>query len=134
MVEVTDPNRLIVDAHLAGNPSITGGDGQAQVTETFLPLGAMDEFTMNIFDNSPGTAQLIDWTDFRMFGAMGHRKINVQKSITALAIGPNADATLGFVDQTFSQAVIPEPTSVGLMMLGLTGLILLGSRQEQEDK
>ena len=129
MVEVIDPNRLIVDAHLAGNPSITGGDGQASVTETFLPLGANDEFTMNIFDNSPGTARLIDWTDFTAFGAMGHRKINVQKSLTALAIGPNSDATIGFVDQTFSQAIIPEPASVCLMMLGLVGLTYLRTRQ-----
>ena len=82
-------------------------------TETFLPLGDNGEFTMQIFDDANlGQTQLVDWVDFDQ----GYRTLSVQKDILALAQPNGLDVTLSFVDQTFSQTLIPEPA--GFVLLG----------------
>jgi hypothetical protein len=123
MVEVTDPDYLISDAHLAGNPSLLGENGSISVTETFLPLGQDGEYTMTIYDdeNQP-TPKLIDWTYF----IPPVKKLNVQKDILARAVvgtGPNGNtATISFIDQTYSQIRIPEATTLTLAFVGLVSL------------
>ncbi|MGI9457921.1 MAG: hypothetical protein ACR2NU_15255 [Aeoliella sp.] len=112
-VTVLDPAFLIVDAHIEGNTNILGDTGSISVTETFLPLGANGEFNLEILDDANnGQTQLVDWVDFDQ----GYRSLSVQKDILALAQPNGLDVTLSFVDQTFSQTLIPEPA--GIVLLG----------------
>ena len=62
------------------------------------------------------------------------KTLNVQKDILGLAkVNPSSPegpqtVTLSFVDQTFSQIVIPEPTTVALLFAGTFGLTLMRRR------
>jgi len=121
-------NHLISDAHLEGNPVRLGTLGSMSVTETFLPLGAQGQNTMKIYDDqNVNPPKLIDNTVF----ATPVKTLNVQKDILGLAkVNPNSPdgpqtVTLSFVDQTFSQIVIPEPTTVALLFAGTFGFTLL---------
>jgi hypothetical protein len=123
MVEVTDPNYLISDAHISGNPSLLGDFGSISVTDTFNPLGANGEFKMTIYDDEGHpTPKLIDWTYFNP----PVNKLNVQKDILARAIaadgGTGNTATLSFVDQTYSQIKVPEATTLALAAVSLISL------------
>lgn len=121
-VTVTDSNRLISDAHLAGNTDLLGGSGLGSVTETFLPDFPNDMLT--IYDDGQST-KLTDWIDF----AQPVRSLKVQKNIILYA-GPNSvGATMSFVDQTFSQVQIPEPSTAGLLLLAAAGLLGLHGRR-----
>ena len=124
-VEVTDPLRLISDAHLVGNPALLGDFGSISVVETFLPLGNNGEYTMRIYDDeSVPTPLLADQVDF----LPPIRKLSVQKDILAIAAQNSQTATLSFVDQTYSQILIPEPASI-LLALASFGLIGTAARR-----
>jgi hypothetical protein len=116
-------NRLISDAHLQGNPNLLGTQGSISVTETFLPLGANGEFTMEIYDDeSIATPQLVDSVIF----TTPVKSLNVQKDILANARpqGGVQTATLSFVDQTFSQVEIPEPATALLSLIACVGFFV----------
>jgi len=113
-------NRLISDAHIEGNPNLLGTQGSISVTETFLPLGANGQFTMQIYDDeSIATPQLVDSVIF----TTPVKSLNVQKDIlaNARAQGGVQTATLSFVDQTFSQIQVPEPATIMLSLIGCLG-------------
>ena len=113
-VDVTNPSSRIVGAFLAGNPNLLGGtQGSINVSETFLPLGASGEFTGEIFDDTLAGTQLIDSVDF----GSGYTHLSVQKDIGAIVF--EGSGTMSFVDQTFSQTTIPEPSTTLLLLLGL---------------
>jgi len=126
-----DATHLISDAHLEGNPSRLGPFGSISVTETFLPLGANGQFTMKIYDDqNVNPPKLVDNTVF----TTPVKSLSVQKDILGLAkvnpTDPNAPntVTLSFVDQTYSQIVIPEPATLALMLAGVFGLGALRRR------
>ena len=113
-MDVTNPSSRIVGAFLAGNPNLLGGtQGSINVSETFLPLGASGEFTGEIFDDTLAGTQLIDSV---VFGS-GYTHLSVQKDIGAIVF--EGSGTMSFVDQTFSQTTIPEPSTTLLLILGL---------------
>ena len=111
---------LINDVHLAGNPDVLGGIGLASVTETFVPTGNP---TLSIFSDGTNMVQT-DWADLNEPVMM----LQVQKDINLVAGAGSSGATLSFVDQTFSQILIPEP-STGLM-LAMVALSLLTVRRQ----
>jgi hypothetical protein len=113
-VTVLDPAFLISDVTLAGNPSVIGASGLIGVTETFL---LDDPFvSLNIFDNQPGgPTQLVDSSLL----TNPLKSLHVQKNIIAFADLEGSAATLSFVDQTFSQVAVPEPSTISLLLLGL---------------
>jgi hypothetical protein len=120
MVEA-GPGFLISDAHLAGNPNVMGELGAINVTETFLPLGQQGQYTLEIYDDENlETAQLMDAVDF----VPPVKKLNVQKNILAFAVPEGQSVTLSMVDQTFSQVVIPEPSTVVSLMMGVIAIAL----------
>ncbi len=128
-VTVLDPKYLISDAHIQGNPNLLGATGSISVTETFLPLGQNDEYTMSIYDDeSIPTPKLADMTYF----VPPVRTLNVQKDILGIATesstGAPTSATLSFVDQTFSQVRVPEPMSAGLLLIGMA-IMALGRKR-----
>lgn len=127
-VTATDPRYLITDAHIQGNTRIIDrdgtGTGEISVVDTFLPLGAGGEFTMDIQDKKSATediTRLVDWTFFDQ----GYRTLPVQKDIGAFAV--TNSVTASFIDQTYSQTLIPEPSTIGL--IGVLGLGLIGTRR-----
>lgn len=125
-VSVTDPLYQIKAAHLQGNPNVLGSVGSISVTETFLPLGAGGEYTMQIFDDENiNQAVLVDSTEFNPRVT----SLNVQKDILALALPNSQSVTLSFVDQTFEQEIIPEASTIVLLVSGAVGLVTLRRRQ-----
>jgi hypothetical protein len=117
---------LISDAHLQGNPVLLGNVGSISVTETFLPLGPLGQFTMTIFDDENSAAKLVDEVIF----TTPVKTLNVQKDIQAIAVAGTQSVVLSFVDQTFSQ--IPEPTTCLLLMVGgLSGMAFIRNRGRQ---
>lgn len=118
-------NWLISDAHMAGNPNLLGTKGSVSVTETFLPLGANGEFTMEIFDDEGRPVpQLVDSTVF----SQPAKSVNVQKDILILVPTDGQSGTISFIDQTFSQIEVPEP-AFGVLMLGsMVGIAIVRRR------
>jgi hypothetical protein len=96
-----------------------GNVGAINVTETFLPLGQGGEYTMEIFDDeNSNTAQLMDVTFFDP----PVKSLNVQKDILGVALPNGQSVTLSFVDQTFSQVVIPEPITMVSLVSGFAAI------------
>ncbi len=121
-----DDVHLISDAHLAGNIDRLGTTGSASVTETFLPLGQNGQFTMHIYnDEGHPTPKLADSTIFDT----PTRSLNVQKDILIIVPSQSGSATISFVDQTFSQIEVPEPTFGALMLGSVLGVARLRRRQ-----
>ena len=116
-VTVLDPTKKISDAHIYGNP-VAIGTALMSVTETFLSEEPNEH--MAIHHVSPGgNVQRIDsaYFDGR------YTTMHVQKDITAYAKAVGSAATLSFIDQTFSQVLVPEPSTVVIL---ITGLAFLG--------
>ena len=119
-VEVLDPNKRISGAHIYGDPSVTG-NGLVKVTETFLP--EVDNKLMTIYHISPdGGFQLVDSADFTNPTDL-NTTLHVQKSIRADAQTAGGDAAIIRISQTFSQVLVPEPSTAVIL---ITGLALLG--------
>ena len=107
---------LINDVHLAANVDLLGGTGLAAVTETFLPDFAM--MSLSVYDDGTNS-QLTDWSDLPETVGPGRpiETLHVQKDIVLRADSAVA-ATLSFVDQTFSQVLVPEPGAASLTLFG----------------
>jgi hypothetical protein len=111
-VTVLDRNKWISDVHIFGNPIVIG-NGTLNVAETFIPDESNQYIT--IYASSPGGAQRMDSVDFN-----GRYKVlHVQKNILAYAQTAGSAATLSFIDQSFSQYLVPEPTTMLTLVLGL---------------
>lgn len=146
-VTATDPMYLISDVHLYGNPAVFGREhhkkdckkdykkskcdrcgesGVAGVVETFL---TDDPFTkLVIFDLDPGPKQLVDWSLL----TSPLRTLHVQKDILAFATSKGSVATQSFVDQTFSQVAVPEPSWISMLLVGLAAAWQLRRRSCSE--
>lgn len=116
-VTVLDPLFLISDVNLAGNPVVIGPPGAESgligVSETFLLDDPLVELA--IFDIKPGPRVSVDGSLL----TIPLQTLHVQKNILAFADGEGSVATLSFVDQTFSQVAVPEPSTISLLILGL---------------
>jgi hypothetical protein len=110
----------INDAHLFLNGVGVGSpDSGFFVDETFAP-DSNNTLNAHVSTFPNGTTQLTDSTIFET----PLTTLHVTKDILAIAAsasGQPARATV--IDQSFSQIIIPEPTSLVLSFVGLVGLI-----------
>ena len=112
-VSVLDDDFAIIGAHLRANPAVIGGPGVASVVESFSGLPNM----LQVYDIVPGQHRHHDWTTFQ------HplRELHVRKDIEALAFFGTA-GVISYIDQTFEQVQMPEPSSLSLLGVSLLGL------------
>lgn len=109
----------ISDAHLFAAGIGIGDDSVFTIDESF----EQSNQTMNVFAtslNGPTETKLSDWVFFDQL----YTKLRVTKDIFALAGDTNLPARTTAIDQSFSQVQIPEPTTLGLLAIGLMGVAL----------
>jgi hypothetical protein len=108
---------LIHDVFLAGNPSSTG-DGLSSVTETVTTVGGVNLLPPPgslVISSPPGIL-----TDGPVVLLSDQTSIIVTKDIVVTG-GSTGTATLSFITQGYSLNTIPEPTSMALLGIGMTG-------------
>ena len=125
-VTATDPNKLISDAHIQGNPSSWAGtalgDAIIEVVEIFSPEAPNSQIQIvAISDKNGSQAQLFEDVYFDT----PQRSLTVTKDILAYAKDPYTKASISVIYQSFSQVEVPEPTGVVFL---LSGLVLLCCR------
>lgn len=124
-VEALDPNKWILDVHMAFNGVFTE-DGETNVVETVTNLDPNNGILLNDIlaqikvTNPPialtASADLTDPADG--VTPVQAKKVHVDKDVF-LSGGTNGTATISFINQRFSQTV-PEPsTFLGLLIGGL---------------
>jgi len=113
-VTVNPGGAPITDAYLAGTGGTVGGTGFIDVSETIRTLDLaqvahLDAFVPGSFvataSFAPETTLLITKDIFIFGGSKG--------------------ATISIIDQAYSTTAIPEPTSMALLGIGLSGLFTL---------
>lgn len=114
----------ITDAHLFVNGVGVGSpNSEFWVDESFAPDASDSSETLHAgLSTFPGAQPLLlaDSTNF----IVPHTVLHVTKDIYAnAATGSGQSARATAIDQSFSQTIIPEPTSLVLLLVGLIGLI-----------
>lgn len=114
----------ISDAHLFLGGVGAGPDSFFSVDESFLES---DESMSTHFSTiGGGSQQLSDWAFFDPTLT----KLTVTKDILALAAANSTQpARATVIDQSFSQTLIPEPSSVALLCIAVAALGWIGSRR-----
>lgn len=114
--QVTAPKGdLLTDATLSGTGTVFGGTGVTGVSETILnaangaALGSMNIVV-------PG-GPLSDTISFA-----GVQSILVEKDM--VLVGGSLGASISVINQGFSSSSVPEPASVALLSIGMTGLLV----------
>ncbi|GMQ80278.1 MAG: hypothetical protein BMS9Abin04_242 [Planctomycetia bacterium] len=126
-VQVTDPDYVIVDAHLAGNPELLSAQevGSMSVTET-LDFDTTGAYQLSIYDDETAGKRIKDSTTF------GPRtSLRITKDILGIAVD-SGSVTMSWLDQTFSQRLsvdVPEASSELMMLVGLGCLAGFGWRR-----
>lgn len=107
----------ISDAHLFAGGLGLGDDSFISIDETFQENNeSLSAFGTTL--NGSNETQLSDWVFFDNL----YTKLHVTKDILAIAGDTNVPARVTVIDQSFSQELIPEPTSIGLLSIALLGI------------
>jgi len=107
----------ITDALLSINGGLGGGNGSIDVSETLTnTLTGATFATMDAHIN-PSSTVLSDQITFA-----GLTSITVSKDIDVIG-GASTGTTLSVINQGFSIGSVPEPASMGLLGIGMTGIL-----------
>ncbi len=134
-VSVVDrPGYYISDIHLDGDPTLIGDAGQALVKlsasdlshTTVLPPGSVLQVydavgvpaVVNAFANTVGTPANL-------------RSLSIETTILGSADAMNANASVLHIQESFSQAPVPEPSTNAMALVGLSVLGFMARRKRQ---
>ena len=122
-VTVTNAPFLISDIHLSYNGTVVGG-GYNSVTEQAFTggFGVGSIGLINVF-NPPPTLET------NMVFGTAQPKIYIEKDIQLGGAGPGDSSSISIINQTFSQVLIPEPSSLTLAIVGVVSLWLWRRRR-----
>ncbi len=129
MVEVSDAAQAqgwrITDAHLNIAGVGVGGDESLFLVDETLSNGQLLEAYVTTLGPGPQVNKL---SDSKVFAPV--TKLNVTKDILAIAgAGSFLPSRATVIDQSFSQEIIPEPTSMAL--IGLSSLAFVGASRRR---
>lgn len=134
-VSTLAPDYYISDIHLDGDPSLIGGTGQSVVK-----LSASDLSHTSVLP-SPGVLQIYGVSGspsvVNAFAntvglASNLRKLDVETTILQSADVANATASVLHIQQSFSQAPVPEPSSLALVSVGLLAVGTMSARRKSK--
>jgi hypothetical protein len=113
------------DAQLRFNGSATGNGSFARVDETVMNANNQILGNHSVWAIGGGTTRLDD----HFLSVRGLTKLNLVKDVQFFANGSTGTAAASFVDQVFSQVVIPLPTTGALAAAGLGALAIRRRRR-----
>ena len=134
-VMVTDPSKLIQDAHLSGNLDVVGPlDATAfiSVTDTFnTDIGGaigtqVGQISISVVQD--GGVKDFNNEDWIIFDEL-HESLFVQKDIIAFASEGISFPIASLIDQTFSQ--VPEPATMTLLVMAGVTICWAGKRRRR---
>ena len=112
-VDSAPPGFVINDALLSASMAVNGGSGSVIITELFTPLGGGPATGIEV--STGGTPQVIT-------PLPPSESYLVQKDI--LVFGGSSGATVSVINQGFSSSAVPEPSSIALLGIGMTGFLV----------
>jgi hypothetical protein len=103
---------VINDALLSASMGINGGTGSVIITELFTPLGGGPATGIEVSTGgAPQVTTLLPPSQSYL----------VQKDV--LIFGGSNGATVSIINQAFSSTGVPEPSSMALLGIGMTGFL-----------
>jgi hypothetical protein len=106
------PGFFINDALLSASMGVNGGNGSVIITELFTPLNGGPATGIEV--STGGTPQVLT-------GLPPSQSYLVQKDV--LIFGGSNGATVSVINQAFSSTGVPEPGSMALLGIGMTGFL-----------
>jgi hypothetical protein len=106
------PGFVINDALLSASMGINGGSGSVIITELFTPLSGGPATGIEV--STGGAPQVITQLP-------PSQSYLVQKDV--LIFGGSNGATVSIINQAFSSTGVPEPSSMALLGIGMTGFL-----------
>jgi len=106
------PGFVINDALLSASMGVNGGTGSVIITELFTPLSGGPATGIEV--STGGAPQVLT-------ALPPAQSYLVQKDV--LIFGGSNGATVSIINQAFSSTGVPEPSSVALLGIGMTGFL-----------